>query len=334
MVKIVTIGEILIRLQAPNLSCLSQTPHFDKYYGGAEANVAVGLSHLGHELSLLSSLPKDHPLGEGAIQHLRKHGVSDHLIMRDGERMGIYYVEQGFSNRPGKVYYDRAHSSVLKLAKHSIDWDKVYREQDWLHLSGVTPAIDPKMRDFVVHAVKEANARGVRVSFDFNFRSKLWSKEEAVETFKTLLPYVDHCFAGWKDFALLFDWEPIGVTLSEQLQHFYKRLQKEYDIHSASCTNRHVINSSRHELTAYHFDGKTLHEGKTVSFEVLDRIGGGDSFAAGVLHGIFSNMKPKELLDFATALSVLNHFVHGDNSGFSEAEVFDYMVNQSGDVSR
>ncbi|RKL65546.1 2-dehydro-3-deoxygluconokinase [Salipaludibacillus neizhouensis] len=334
MVKVVSIGEILIRFQAPNHSRLSQTPHFDAYYGGAEANVAVGLSHLGHDLTLLSSLPKDHPLGDRAVQHLRKHSVSDRLILRDGERIGIYYVEQGFSNRPGKLVYDRQHSSILALVDRSIDWDDVYLEQDWLHLSGVTPAIDPKMRDFVVHAVKEANARGVKVSFDFNFRSKLWSKEEAVETFKTLLPYVDHCFAGWKDFVLLFDWEPKGDTMLEQLQLFYKRLQKEYDISSASCTNRHVINSSRHELTAYHFDGGILHEGKTVKFDVLDRIGGGDSFAAGVLHGIFSDMKPAELLDFSTALSALNHFVLGDNSGFSEEEVFDYIQNQSGDVSR
>lgn len=196
MVKVVTIGEILIRFQAPNHSRLSQTPHFDTYYGGAEANVAVGLSHLGHELTLLSSLPKNHSLGDRAVQHLLKHSVSDRLILRDGERIGIYYVEQGFSNRPGKVVYDR------------------------------------------------------------------------------------------------------------------------------------------HELTAYHFDGHSLHEGKTVSFEVLDRIGGGDSFAAGVLHGIFSDMKPSELLEFTTALSVLNHFVLGDNSGFSEEEVFDYIHNQSGDVSR
>lgn len=332
--KVITIGEVLIRLQALDQSRLSATSQLDIFYGGAEANVAVSLSHLGHDVSLLTSLPADHPLGDGAVQHLRKHRVSDRLIVREGKRMGLYYVEQGYSNRPAKVFYDRAYSSILELAYRSIDWNDVYRDQDWLHLSGVTPAIDSKMRDVVLRAVKEAKSRGVKVSFDFNFRSKLWSKEEAAITFKTILPFVDHCFAGWKDFALLFGWEPEGETFSEQLHHFYTRLQTEYDIHSVSCTNRHVINTNLHELTAFHFDGNAFYEGETVRFDVLDRIGGGDSFAAGILHGMFSNMTPKQLMVFATALSVLNHFVAGDNTGYSEKEVLEYINNQSGDVSR
>lgn len=333
MANVLTIGELLMRMTPLAFERLSESREMKVYYGGAEVNTAVALSGLGHNVALYTDLP-DNELGDGAIRYLKGNGIDTSFIERNGDRLGIYYIEQGFSLKPANVIYDRKNSSVLELAEGEKAWDKVFKERDWLHISGITPALSESMTEFTLEAVKEARKHHVKVSLDFNYRSKLWRKEEAAKTLKSLLPYVDHCFAGWKDFALLFGWTAEGRSFSEQLTHYYNRLTEEYGNKTASSTNRVIHNNQTHEITGYFFNGEELTEGEAVTFDVADRIGGGDSFAAGVLHGMLTEMAPAATIRFATALSVLNHFVNGDNHLFTTKEVENFFNAQNKDVSR
>ena len=327
-------GEVLMRCQAPLHTRLMESNQLTFFYGGAEANTSVALSHLGHDVTLYTALPKDHPMGDGAIADLMKHGVSNRAILRKGERIGLYYVEQGFFDRPSEVYYDRKHSSFLELAHANEEWESLFSGQDWFHFTGVTPALSPEIRNLSIKAIQTAKKLGLTTSFDFNFRSKLWSKEDAAEYYKMILPYVDHCFAGWKDFTWIFDWEPEGETYEEQLSSYYGRLESEYGIASVSSTNRRVQHHHLHDLTGYTYSGGRMYTTRSKEFEVLDRIGGGDSFAAGIIHGLSHQMEMNEALEYALSLSVLNHYLAGDHNAVSNHNVLSYMNKSSNDISR
>ncbi|QKS72497.1 sugar kinase [Paenalkalicoccus suaedae] len=336
MARVVTLGEMLMRLQTPDRGKLSQASTFNAYFGGAEANVAIGLSHLGHDVRYVTALPSGNPLAHGMKQHLQRAGVHVDWIYEGGSRIGAYYIEEGYSLKASSVVYDRAHSSVLELASVDVDWAGLFADVDWFHVSGITCALSNELHTFVKVAMQEAHAHEVKVSFDCNYRSKLWSAEEAGAAYLDVLPYVDHCFAGWKDFAWLFKWEAEGETYEEQLKAYYDRLRDEYGVASCASTKREIVGNNRHELRGYFYDGTELVAGETVAFDVIDRIGGGDSFAAGVLHGMSGGdgIDANTIIEFAVAYSVLNHFVRGDQSDYTVADVTQFIQNQSGDVVR
>src|SRR5699024_7452937 len=297
MANMITIGEILLRLTPENHGRLQQSESFNVYYGGAEANVAVSLSNFGHNVSFLSSVPS-HDIGDAALKQLKKEGVDTKWMHRKGERLGIYFYEPGYSLKQAKVIYDRNFSSILHLPEETIDWNAVFKQVDVLHITGITPALSDAMQKFTLTAIKEAKKRSVQVSFDFNYRSKLWSVEKAKSSYFDILPYVDICFAGFKDFAYLLDNEGQDVFSEEYLKKSYQEFASRYDIIYFACTNREIQSSSENEIKGYLFKNSTLYKSESFSFSIVDRIGSGDAFAAGVLHGIFSDMNVQETVNF------------------------------------
>ncbi|WP_028784644.1 sugar kinase [Thalassobacillus devorans] len=333
MANVLTIGELLIRLTPPDHQRLHQTNQLNLFYGGAEANVAMNLSHLGHNVRYFSALPPN-DIGEGAVNHLKAGGVDTSYLLRKGERLGLYFLEEGFSLKQANVIYDRKYSSIFELPEQTIDWDDLLKDIDLLHTTGITPALGDGMKEFTITALKEAKKRGIQVSFDFNYRSKLWGVAEAKTAFLEILPYVDICFAGYKDFIYLLDYKGPETFDAEVLKDFYKRMKDQYEITCMACTNRTTYSTSKNDLAAYLFDGTTFYESPVISFEILDRIGGGDSFASGVLHGILTQLPAQEVIEFGLASGVLKHMVYGDHNQFSEQEVRSFMANIGNDVSR
>ncbi|WP_209123821.1 sugar kinase [Alkalihalobacillus sp. BA299] len=333
MAKILTIGELLLRLTPVQLQRLNQTRELTMSYGGAEANVAVSLSQFGHHASLLSVIPAN-DLGEAALSHLKAFGVDTSSIFRGGERLGLYFYEQGFSSKQAKVIYDRKYSSILELPNEKIDWDQVYAGVDILHTTGITPALSEKLQQFTIKAIQEAKKRKVQISFDFNYRAKLWSIEKAKETFLSILPYVDICFVGYKDFKFLLGNDGPEHFTKDVLENWYRELAIKYEISYLVCTNRTIISSSKNEIVGYVYFENCLYESERISFEILDRIGGGDAFAAGVLHGIAAGYESKKMIEFAVSSSVLKHTVYGDHNQFSVDEVKTFVANRGGDVNR
>jgi len=333
MANIVTIGEILLRLTPESQNRLHQGGNFNTYYGGAEANVAVSLKNFGHNVSFLSAVPP-HDIGNAALKQLRKEGVDTTWVYCKGKRMGIYYYEPGYSLKQAKVIYDREASSFLSLPDEKINWDIIYNNIDVLHTTGITPALSYSLNRFTLTAIKEAKKRNIQVSFDFNYRSKLWSPEKAKTTFLEILPYVDICFAGFKDFAFLLGNNELTEFDEDYLKKNYKKFANKYDITYFSCTNRTVRTSTRNEIEGYFFKDNTLYKSSSFTFSILDRIGSGDAFAAGILHGILSNMSEKEIVEFGTGSCVMKHFIYGDSSQFNAEEVKEFTKNQNQDVNR
>lgn len=333
MSKIVTIGEILLRLTPINNQRLNQAGGFHAYYGGAEANVARSLSNFNHDVSCLTVLPPN-DLGDAAEAHLKSGGIDTTWVFRGGERIGSYYYEEGFSLKQAKVIYDRKYSSFLELLNETIDWDSIYSGVDLLHTTGITPAVSVEMKEFTLLAIKEAKKRNVKVSFDFNYRSKLWSVKEARETFLEILPYVDVCFAGYKDFVYLLGNDGPDEFDEAVLERYYREFAEKYDIAYFSCTNRTVHSSSSNELEGYIFNKGALYKSNHFSFEIVDRIGGGDAFAAGVIHGILAELNPQEVIEFGIGSSVLKHLVYGDHNQFNAGEVEEFLASQGKDVNR
>src|SRR5699024_1734766 len=248
--------------------------------------------------------------------------------------MGIYYYEPGYSLKQAKVIYDREASSFLSLPDEKINWDIIYNNIDVLHTTGITPALSYSLNRFTLTAIKEAKKRNIQVSFDFNYRSKLWSPEKAKTTFLQILPYVDICFAGFKDFAFLLGNNELTEFDEDYLKKNYKKFANKYDITYFSCTNRTVRTSTRNEIEGYFFKDNTLYKSSSFTFSILDRIGSGDAFAAGILYGILSNMSEKEIVEYGTVSCVMKHFNYGDSSQFNAEEVKEFTKNQNQDVNR
>lgn len=334
MGKIITIGELMMRLTPPNHEMLHRAGLFRSDYGGAEANVAVSLSAYGHQAFFLSVLPSNE-LGDAAIRHLQSNGVNTDWIYRKEARLGVYYYEEGYSARLNKVIYDRKDSSVHQLTTIEIDWKKVFNDVEILHITGITPALSDDMMKFTLNVVKRASEHGVKVSFDFNYRNKLWSTTKAKNAFLSILPYVSICFAGYKDFTLILD-EPGPNQFDEQaLKGFYTKYSEKYSINYFICTDRQVIEGQKHRLSGYLYHKGKLHKTPYDTFNILERIGGGDAFAAGALHGILTEMNEEDTIRFAVAASILKHTIRGDVNQFTSDEVSQYLTrNDNSDIKR
>jgi 2-dehydro-3-deoxygluconokinase len=337
MKKIITLGEIMLRFSTNAGERLKQANQIQMHYGGAEANVAVSLSLLGNDVYFVSKVPEN-GLGAAVEGQLKSFGVHTDFLLKGGERLGTYYVESGVGPRSAQVTYDRKYSSVSQLTIEEIAFDEVFQEASLFHVSGITAALAPSMKEVVLHSLKKAKEHGVTTSFDFNYRAKLWSQKEAADTIKTFLPYVDICFCGELDAIYLLGIEKADESLDEtaRLEYYYEKIKQMYpNICFMSSTFRNVISASTNMLQGNFYTGGILYQSKVYQIDhIVDRVGGGDAFAAGILHGILEGMLPEQAVEFATAASVLKHTISGDCNIFSSAEIQQFSKQDPGKIVR
>lgn len=335
--RFITIGELLMRLSPPNYEKIRTTNSFMVNFGGAEANVAVSLANLGIDTSVFTILPAN-DIGHSAVRYLKANDVHTSPIIFDGERMGTYYLEEGISVRASKVIYDRKYSSFSEYDFTDIDYKALLEGYDWLHLSGITPALSSNCQILIEEALYAAKQLGLTVSFDCNYRSKLWSFSEARDILSRYLPYVD----------ILIGIEPLHLTdenghdikdgLSmqpnyEDQDRIFQELASRFTFKAIARHVRYVHSSSENSLKAYmYYDGKT-YESKLFRFNILDRVGGGDAFSSGLIYALMQDMKPEDTINFAVASSVMKHAIRGDTNITDAASIYQLM-NEKYDVQR
>ncbi len=329
MKKVITMGEIMLRLSTPNFEKFIQADEFDINYGGGEANVAVSLANYGYDTEFVTALP-DNELGDCAIAALRKYNVGTKYIARCGERLGIYYLESGSSVRPSKVVYDRAHSSISTATKENFDLDAIFEGADWFHFTGITPALSDSAAKLTKDALIAAKAHGVKVSVDLNFRKKLWSSEKAQTVMKDLMQYVDVCIGNEEDAELVLGYKPgnTDVTSGELelagYRSIFEQMVRDYNFEYCVSSLRESRSASDNGWSACIYNGKTgeFYHSKSYNLHpIVDRVGGGDSFAGGVICGLLDGKDFKDALEFGVAASALKHTIPGDFNFASRKEV-------------
>lgn len=340
MAKIVTLGEIMLRLSPEGNYRFVQTDSFRIIPGGGEANVAVSLANYGHDAYFVSKLPS-HEIGQIAVNALRRYGVHTEFIARGGNRVGLYYAETGASMRPSKVIYDRAGSSIAEASPEDFDFDKIMEGASWFHWSGITPAISDKAAELTRLACEAAKRHGVTVSVDLNFRKKLWTSEKAISVMRPLMKYVDVCIGNEEDAQLCLGFKPDadvegGKTDAEGYYGIFKGMMKEFGFKYVVSTLRESHSATHNGWKALIYDGKEFYQSKHYDImPIIDRVGGGDSFAGGLIHGLLKYKDQARALEFAVAASALKHTVPGDFNLVSEQEVESLAAgNASGRVQR
>lgn len=339
MEKIITFGEIMMRLSTPDYNTVNQTRSFLVNYGGGEANVAVALAHMGHKTYFMSKLPPNQ-LGDGAVSHLRSHGVNTDYIVRGSTTLGIYFLETGFGGRPSKVIYNRKHSAITRIQLDEFDFDEIFKGATWFHVSGISLALNDRVKDFAIEAAKYAKKHGVKVSFDFNYRSKLWTIEEAIPAFREIIEYVDVCFASFFDINTL-----IGIPLDKGLEdasmherrlNVFPKLMKKYGISYVYGTDRVVYSATDNSLAGYFYTKEKFEITNPIRFNIYDRIGGGDAFASGVIHGLLKDFNdPEYAVRYGLNTSVLKHTLYGDACVLSCEDIETFMkASGSAEVER
>lgn len=327
--KIITFGEIMLRLSTPGFTRFVQTQSFDVTFGGGEANVAVSLSNYGFDSYFVTKLPK-HEIGQAAVNHLRRFGVKDDFIVRGGDRIGIYFLETGASQRPSKVIYDRANSAVALMKKGEVDWNKVFENAIWFHWTGITPALGKNAQEILSEACQIAKEKNVTVSCDLNFRAKMWTTEEAQAVMKPLMKFVDVCIANEEDAekSLGLKAEATDIESGKLSEEGYfnvaKKLKEIYGFKAAAITLRESYSASRNGWSAILLDDKdckTPYRSRKYEIEIIDRVGGGDAFASGLIYGLLTKANTKDALEFAVAASCLKHTIPGDFNLVSIDEV-------------
>lgn len=325
--KIVTLGEIMLRLSPAGLNNrFVQADRFDVVYGGGEANVAVSLANYGHDAYFVSKLPK-HEIGQSALNALRRYGVHTDFIARGGDRLGIYYLESGSAMRPSKVIYDRAGSSIATAKVEDFDFDAIMEGADWFHWSGITPAISDAAAELTRLACEAAKRHGATVSVDLNFRKKLWTKEKAQSIMRPLMQYVDVCIGNEEDAELCLGFKPDadvegGKTDAEGYKAIFEQMKKEFDFKYVISTLRESFSASHNGWKAMIYNGEEFYVSKRYDIlPIVDRVGGGDSFSGGVIHGLLTKPTQGEALEFAVAASALKHTINGDFNLVSAEEV-------------
>lgn len=324
--KIITFGEIMLRLSPPGNTRFIQTDTFDVIFGGGEANVAVSLANYGHDVWFVTKLPQ-HEIGQAAVNALRRYGVHTDRIARGGDRVGIYYCETGASVRPGKVIYDRAHSAISEARPEDFDFDSIMEGADWFHWSGITPALSDSAAKLTRLACEAAKRHGVTVSCDLNFRKKLWTPEKAQSIMRALMPYVDVCIGNEEDAQLCLGFRPDadvlgGRTDAEGYKHIFRAMASEFGFRTVVSTLRESVSASHNGWKALIYDGHEFYASRRYDLlPIIDRVGGGDSFSGGLIHGLLTMPTQAEALEFAVAASALKHTVTGDFNLVSADEV-------------
>ncbi|MBE7045246.1 MAG: sugar kinase [Ruminococcaceae bacterium] len=328
MAKVVTMGEIMLRLSTPGFEKFIQADEFDVCYGGGEANVAVSLANYGHDAEFVTKVPNN-PIGECAVAALRKMNVQTKNIAKGGERLGIYFLETGASMRASNVVYDRAHSSISTAKPEDFDFDAIFEGADWFHFTGITPAISDDAAVLTEVALKAAKKKGITVSCDLNFRKKLWSSEKAQKIMTNLMQYVDVCIGNEEDAEKVLGFKPgnTDVTSGKLELDSYKDIFEQM---VAKFNFKYVISSLRESYSAsdngwsaciYDRDSKEFYHSRKYEVRIVDRVGGGDSFAGGVICGLLDGKSFKDALEFGVAASALKHTIPGDMNLVSRSDV-------------
>jgi len=340
--KTVTFGEILLRLSPPGFERFFQSPVLQATFGGGEANVAVSLAQFGLESYYVSRVPAN-AIGDGAIRALRAEGVRTEFVQRGGDRLGIYFAETGASQRPSTVVYDRAGASVGAVKPGDIAWDEVLAGAGWFHVTGITPALGPRVADTTREALVAAREAGARISMDLNYRAKLWGTDRAREVMRPLAAMVDVIIANEEDIQACLGLDVQGAdVLGGQLdvtgyRDVAVRVAQEFSVKQVAITLRQSHSASRNGWSAVMYDGPSggFFEGPHYDVTLVDRIGGGDSFAAGLIYALATGRAPEAALRFAVAASALKQTIPGDFNRVSAAEVDRLALgDQSGRVQR
>lgn len=324
--KIVTFGEIMLRLAPNGYYRFVQADNFDAVYGGAEASVAISLAYYGFDAKFVTKLPK-HELGQAALNRVRQFGVDTSYIIREDGRLGIYYIEKGASQRASKVIYDRADSVFAKSKLGDFDWEKIFEGVDWFHFTGITTALSPDMSALCIEACKQAKKAGAMISCDLNYRAKLWTKEEARSIMTEVCKYVDVCIANEGDADDVFGIRSgetdvtTGKLNHEGYEDVAKQLTDMFGFKKVAITLRESISASENNWSAMLYEGGAAYFSKVYNLKIVDRVGGGDSFGAGLITASLLGYNPQESIEFAVAASCLKHSIEGDANMVSLDEV-------------
>lgn len=340
MKKVVTFGEIMMRLNPEGYQRFVQADRFEASYAGGEANVAVGLAQFGMDAAFVSKVPA-HEIGQCAVNELRRFGVDTSLILRGGDRLGLYYVEKGASQRASKVIYDRAGSAIAKAAVSEFDWDAIFENVAWFHWTGITPALGGELPDICLEACKAAKAHGVTISCDLNFRKKLWTSAQANAVMSKLMPYVDVCIANEEDAKDVFGIAASGTDIAagklsrEGYRSVAEQLCARFGFKAVAITLRGSISASDNDWAAMLYTGGETYFSPTYHIRIVDRVGGGDSFGAGLIYAMLNGKAPQDTVNFAVAASCLKHSIERDFDLVSVSEVEALAAgNASGRVQR
>lgn len=338
--KVVTLGEIMLRLSTPDFRRFVQADSFDVTYGGGEANVSAALCNYGLQGTFVTKVPNN-PIGQSAINHLRRYGVDTQFIVRGGDRLGIYFLETGASMRASQVVYDRAGASIADVDISEFDFDKILDGAVWFHTTGITPALSDKAAALTETALKAARARGITTSIDLNYRKKLWTKEKAREVMTNLCRYVDVCIGNEEDAdtTLGFKAKDTDVTKGElNLEGFkdvFRQMKEKFGFKYIASSLRESYSASDNGWSALVYDGNEFYHTRKYEVRIVDRVGSGDSFASGFIYGLVTGMPMGEAAEFGVAASALKHTIPGDLNHATLSEVKDLMKGDgSGRVQR
>lgn len=338
--KVVTLGEIMLRLSTPDYKRFVQSDTFDVTYGGGEANVAAAICNYGENGTFVTKVPNN-PIGQAAINHLRRFGVDTQYIARGGDRLGIYFLETGASMRASQVVYDRAGASIADVDASEFDFDKILDGADWFHTTGITPALSDKAAALTEAALKAAKAKGITTSIDLNYRKKLWSKEKARQVMTHLAQYVDVCIGNEEDADTTLGFKSAGTDITkgelnlEGYKDVFKQMKEKLGFKYIASTLRESHSASDNGWSALVYDGSEFYHTKQYEVRIIDRVGSGDSFASGFIYGLVTGMAMKDAAEFGVAASALKHTIPGDLNHATLSDVKDLMKGDaSGRVQR
>ena len=333
--KVITFGEIMLRLAPEGYYRFVQAENYGATYGGGEANVAVSLANYGLDAAFVTKLPK-HEIGQAGVNSLRRFGVDTSYITRGGDRVGIYFLEKGASQRPSKVIYDRAGSSIAAATTSDFDWDQIFQGAEWFHFTGITPALGDNVTEICLEACKKAKEKGITVSCDLNYRNKLWSKEKAGQVMGELCKYVDVCIANEEDASDVFGIKAANTDVTsgkvnhEGYKDVAKQLAERFGFSKVAITLRGSISANDNNWAAMLYDGSEFYFSKSYLMHIVDRVGGGDSFGGGLIYACLHDFAPQQTIEFAVAASCLKHSIEGD---FNQVSVDEVMKLAGGDGS-
>ena len=341
MSKVITFGEIMMRLNPPGYQRFLQTNTFEATYAGGEANVAVSLANYGNDAAFVSKVP-EHEIGQNAVNALRHYGVDTSMVLRGGPRLGVYYCEKGASQRGSKVIYDRANSSISLARRDEFDWDAIFDGADWFHFTGITPALGGELPEICLDACKAAKAKGITISCDLNYRGKLWSREKAGEVMSGLMPYVDVCIANEEDAKDVFGIAAENTDINsgkldkEGCMSVARQLTERFHFQAVAITLRGSISASDNNWSGMLYMNGQAHFARNYLIHLVDRVGGGDSFGGGLIHAMRKwPDKLQDIIEFAVAASCLKQATEFDFNLASEKEVLALCGgNASGRVQR
>jgi 2-dehydro-3-deoxygluconokinase len=335
MSKVVSFGEVMLRFNPEGYLRIVQADRFMISFAGAEANVAVSLANYGINAAFVCKVPA-HELGDACVNDLRKYGVDTSFILRGGDRLGTYYVEKGASQRGSKVIYDRAYSSIAMAEPNEFDWDKIFEGADWFHFTGITPALSDNMAKACEDACKAAKARGIKISCDLNFRKKLWSKEKAGKVMSGLMQYVDVCIANEEDAHDVFGIQAPetdvkqGILSPEGYKWVAKKLAEHFNFEAVAITLRSSISANDNLWSGMYYKNNEFYFSREYSIHIVDRVGGGDSFGAGLIYSELKGSDPQTALEFAVGASCLKQSIEYD---FNQVKVQEVEALVGGDVT-